>query len=82
MCSSDLDSRTARKKSENGGTSPILMKTPMMGMQLASLAAEGGKTRVAARAGTPGAASDPATPKVAASLMFFSPTQVLGNRAT
>ena len=78
---SPKDSRTARKKSENGGTSPILIKTPMMGMRLASLEAEGGKTRVATRAGASGVALDPTAPRVAASRICSSLTQMLGNRA-
>ena len=41
-----------------------------------------GKTRVATRAGASGMASDPATPRVAASRICSSPTQMLGNRAT
>ena len=69
-------------KSKNGRTSPILMKTPKMGIRLASLTVEGGKMRVATRAGASGVASDSTTPRVAANCICSSPSQTLGNKAT
>ena len=49
---------------------------------MGSLTAEGGKTRVATRVGASGVASDSITPKVAASCIYSSPSQMLGNKAT
>ena len=49
---------------------------------MGSLTAEGGKMRVATRAGASCVASDSVTPRVAASCICSSPSQMLGNKAT